>query len=113
MLTIRHCPCKKQFFRLTILTSEVIDGNVIIFVPNFLLNSEVVLGKWNISTETDCLADVCAPPSIRFDVEEIQTDFDDVMKTDDIALLRLSKEVTYSGYIYGRFFGLKSHIRSK
>lgn len=57
----------------------------------------MVLGKWNTSTKIDCIEDVCAQPSINVQVEEIKTDFDDKTKTNDIALLRLSKDVEYSG----------------
>lgn len=47
--------------------------------------------------ETDCMDDVCAPPSISVQVEEIKTDFDGKSKINDIALLRLSRNVEFSG----------------
>lgn len=59
------------------------------------------LGEWNVSSERDCYLDECSPPVLDIPVEEAIAHEGynpvDGHQQNDIALLRLEKEVRISG----------------
>uniref|UniRef100_A0A2C9GV93 CLIP domain-containing serine protease n=1 Tax=Anopheles dirus TaxID=7168 RepID=A0A2C9GV93_9DIPT len=79
----------------------VTAAHCIVGIPRRWKLHRVRLGEWDISTENDCLDDVCAQnPPIDLDIEKIIThrsyDTRDQSKNNDIALLRLNRTVDIS-----------------
>lgn len=63
-------------------------------------SNSVRLGEWNISSVIDCFQSFCAPPAQIIPIETIiphELYKDRGSKYNDIALLRLSQKVIYSG----------------
>lgn len=73
--------------------------------PNFLFNFRVNvrLGEYDLTTTTDCIKSDCADPVQNMGVEEKvpHPGFNDrnPNKTNDIGLVRLSSDVSYSDFV--------------
>ena len=59
----------------------------------------MVLGEYDVRNETDCLGDDCADPIQEIPVESYNMHPDYKLTTfaNDIALIRMSREVEYTG----------------
>ena len=68
-------------------------------INNF--RASVRLGEWNMTSEQDCYLKECSPPVVDIPVEEVikhkNYNPSDVNQQNDIALLRLKSEVTFTG----------------
>ncbi|CAH0728366.1 unnamed protein product, partial [Brenthis ino] len=79
--------------------------------------SAVRLGEWNVSSEHDCYLDECSPPVMDIPVEEAIAHEGynpvDGHQQNDIALLRLEKEVRISDFVKPICLPLSSDVRDK
>lgn len=84
-------------------------------IQYFIYRVSVRLGEWNLNTDVDCYEKACAEPAQDVPIEEIITHesyADRGSRYNDIALLRLSREVEYTGEnnLYISFMARKSHL---
>jgi secreted trypsin-like serine protease len=73
----------------------------------------VRLGEWDSSNNPDCIDEECAESSIDFKVESItmHENYDPGTEHNDIALVRLAKEVKFSTYVKPLCLPLEESLR--
>lgn len=106
-MSINNCRIKKKYC----VVEFSIMSNCIIF-----LRSQVRLGEWNVATKTDCVRDDCSPDPLDINIEEIipHEDYDpDKGQQNDIALLRLARNVAFNGILQWLILNFKSNIICK
>lgn len=59
----------------------------------------VRLGEWDEQTERDCQNNYCADKPVDIDIEKvfIHEDYDKIMMSSDIALIKLKQPVKFTG----------------
>lgn len=99
--------------RYVLTASHCVNGRAI---PTDWSLTSVRLGEWDLSTDRDCEYDDCTDPVVDIPIERAITheQYNPYSKSqqNDIALLRLSREITYTDWIKPICMPSANHLRN-